>query len=154
LLAVVKTGPGDAALGPISGHAAVREITVSNMFDEADAAVSSSGLTEWTGGGGTGDYSIGQSAIVKLHTAHAGRSGRGRIFLPFLTEAAVTKGRIVGDALTLTAPAWAVWTNGLEFASPHATHTVWSELHGVGHSVDNYTLNPIPGFRRKRANEA
>jgi hypothetical protein len=153
VLAQVSSGPGAAALGPVSGTAAVREIDVFNMFDESDAAVGVSGLSSWTGGGGAGDYSIGQSAILRLHTAFAGRSGKGRMFLPFLTEAAITKGRIVGDALTATAPAWASWFGDLE--DDHTlTNTVWSEVLGTGHSVTGYAVNPIPGFRRRRANEA
>ena len=76
------------------------------------------------------------------------------MFIPFVTEAAVLKGRFTGDAATATAPAWKTWFDALAADDINAVHTVWSELHGTGHSVTSYSLNPIPGFRRKRANEA
>lgn len=152
-LSHLLAGPGDVALGGVSGTARVHEIAVTNQFDESDAAVSATGLTLWTGGGGTGDYSIGLSLVLKLHTSRAGRSGRGRMFLPFLTEAAVAKGRITGDVRDLTAGKWIDWHNHL-LLTYDLVRTVWSERLETGASVDTCTINPIPGFRRKRANEA
>ena len=153
MLTSILVGPGSAALGPVTGHAAVKEITVTNMFDLSDTAVATTGLTEWTGGGDTADYSIGLSAVLRFHTAFGGRSGKGRAFLPFLTESAVAKGRIIGDALTATAPAWKTWFDALN-SGEGWEQTVWSEKTLTGHAVTSYALNPIPGFRRKRANEA
>lgn len=152
--AAVTAGPGNDALGPVSGHAAVREITVRNQFDETDAAVVATGLTGWTGGGGTGDYTPGMCAVLRSHTATAGRSGRGRMFLPFMTEAAVLKGRLTGDAATLTAPAWETWFGALSAGDHNIRHTVWSEVNGTGHVVTSESLNPRPGWRRKQLAQA
>jgi hypothetical protein len=149
----IKSGPGTAGCGPCTEHIAVKQITVVNMTDDSDGFVITSGITNWTGGG-SGDYSPGLSAVLRLHTSHAGRSGKGRVFLPMVSEASLTLGRFVGDALTATAPAWEDWNIANIGSTVAVAQQVYSSTHDQAFAVGSYSLNPIPGFRRKRANEA
>lgn len=81
----------EVAITPLDGSSATQHFTPGTPGN-------------WTGGAGSAEYEPQIAAIVKLTTAHRGRSHRGRIYLPFTAESVVSKGAldstIAGDLTT------------------------------------------------------
>lgn len=65
-----------------------------------------SSYVQYTGSGGTGDLVPQVAAIIKLLTAKRGRSYRGRLFLPWVSEAALNFGNIAASNVTGLTTAW------------------------------------------------
>lgn len=105
------------------------------------------GTAKWNGGG-TGQ-SIPQCAgILKLQTGLAGRSHRGRIFIPFLGEGEQDGGTVI-DALA-TATAWATFANTLAALSPSLVVSIVSRKLSTLTPVTTYQGELISGTQRRR----
>jgi hypothetical protein len=70
------------------------------------------GAPPWQGGA-SGDYTPALSAIVKLSTLLRGRSHRGRIYTPLVSEAAATGGFINVATVAVMGAAWATTLTNL-----------------------------------------
>jgi hypothetical protein len=62
---------------------------------------------KWKGANAAAEFTPQAAAIVKLTTSLRGRSYRGRIFLPWVSEPSAQNGRLISGALT---PLQAAWT--------------------------------------------
>jgi hypothetical protein len=65
----------------------------------------SPGTSSWEGQG-SGEVAPALSALVKLTTAVRGRSFRGRVFTPWVTESVNNDGRLTSTALTNLTAGW------------------------------------------------
>lgn len=63
---------------------------------------------KWSGGT-TGDFLPAAAVLIKLTTAHRGRSFRGRVFLPFIGEGATSNGFINSTTANNLSTAWAAF---------------------------------------------
>lgn len=101
---------------------------------------------KWTGSAGVVDAVPAVSEIVTLRTTLRGRSYRGRVYIPFIGESAMSNGTITGIAAAQTA-----WTNFVAamIASP-ANLTVASYLHATSQDVVSATIQTIAGTQRRR----
>lgn len=68
---------------------------------------------QWLGGG-VGDVLPAVAVVVKLSTGLRGRSNRGRVFVPFTSEAGVTAGELNGGTQAIQQTAWESFVSGLE----------------------------------------
>ena len=61
----------------------------------------------------TGDMEPQCANIVKFLTAKRGRSFRGRVYLPFVAESAMSNGKLTGATVTAGQAAWVTFVNGM-----------------------------------------
>lgn len=69
--------------------------------------------TSWQGQTAS-DYMTAPAVIIKHVTAVRGRSGRGRIYLPFVAETQQNAGRITPGSVTNMTGAWVAFANAME----------------------------------------
>jgi hypothetical protein len=101
-----------------------------------------------------GSNGRGDSACINFRTTLGGRSGRGRIFLPYLTPSAIDTATGLLSA-TRTANVEALLTKALEAGAGHpinsdADQYVWSPLLGAGAPVTTRAVQRIPSRLRTR----
>jgi len=72
------------------------------------------GLVARWAGETAGDFLPSSAAVVKFQTLHRGRDNRGRVFLPFTGEAAVTDGFITGGTTLTMSTAWTAFATALQ----------------------------------------
>ena len=61
---------------------------------------------KWAGVGTSGDIIPAAAVVVSFRTALRGKSNRGRIYLPFVAEAALSSGTLVSTDVTAGQTAW------------------------------------------------
>jgi len=99
--------------------------------------------------GSGGSQSIPQGcALVKLATAATGRSGRGRVFLPWLGESSQDGGAILGVNQTNTTSGWVDFSNALVAGS--MALAVASYKHSTASQVLNLACESRSATQRKR----
>jgi hypothetical protein len=69
---------------------------------------------KWSGGDSPGDAIPQMAAIIKLVTSKRGRSYRGRVFIPWVTESNQTAGKIAGAAVTSLQSAWTTFVSDMD----------------------------------------
>lgn len=101
--------------------------------------------------GGTGGQMVPQvAALIKLLTGTSGRSGRGRIYLPFVAEGAMTTGQIDGTPLGQLQTAWEDLANALIANTPTMALAVASYLNETAAQVLAVQAEqPIATIRRR-----
>lgn len=102
--------------------ASITEVDITPL-DGTSGTISfnTAGSTHWAGSAG-GDWIPAVAALIKLGTPLRGRQHRGRIFLPFTSEAAVANGSILLSSVTVVTNAWVAFQAALVAMSP----TEWS----------------------------
>ncbi len=101
--------------------ASVSEVDITPLDGAtATASFSTGSPAKWSGSAG-GDAEIAGAALVKLSTPTRGRSFRGRVFLPFTSEAATANGFLVAGLPGTMTTAWEGFRTALEaLTSPWA----------------------------------
>lgn len=117
-------------------------------------------LASWVGIGGT-DWEPAVSVVLTCYTGIGTRSDRGRIYLPFIGESAISKGFVTYPAIAAAEAAWNTWMSAMGddgftpiVASLITTHT----SHGVpttpstphGTPINRVKLQPVAGTQRRR----
>lgn len=104
---------------------------------------------KWSGVQATGDYSVVESIVVSLRTAVRGPRGRGRLFLPFPAESAVTNGFLnTGNNTTMTG-AWNLFLVNLVGCEL----VVASYKHATQAQVGVVLVDPVIHAQRRRAKQ-
>lgn len=68
---------------------------------------------KWKGANASAEFAPQVAALIKLTTSLRGRSYRGRIFLPWVCEPAMSSGRLITGALTPLQGAWTAFRSNL-----------------------------------------
>lgn len=97
----------------------VTSLTITKLDGTPDSVVypTTDVVTNWSGSGGA-QYIPQASALVKLLTGTGGRRGRGRVFLPMLSEGAQDAGQVDGTRVANTTTGWDDFANALVANSP------------------------------------
>lgn len=109
----------------------------------------------WAGGSG-GEFVPAASAIVKLSTGVRGRDNRGRVYLPFISEAAMADGQVSAGTLAAMVTAWSDFLIDLAAHTPSVEMVVasYDRAHaGAGaHATAVITAAPerVLGTQRRR----
>lgn len=103
--------------------------------------------THWQGGVG-GQYIPAAAGVVKITTAKRGRSYRGRIFLPFVAEAAQQNGTTTGTLAADCTGAWSTFETNM-LASDWATGVASYKL-GTWEKSTAITCESVLGTQRRR----
>lgn len=124
--------------------------TIITRLDGVSAGVqfATGGGAKWTGGSGT-DPILQGAQVVTLRTLIGGRSYRGRIYLPWISEAAQSKGLVTPATVTSMQTAWNTFRGAMETAqySPQ----VVSALHSTSQQVSAFVVRGNLTTQRRRA---
>jgi hypothetical protein len=115
-------GTGEGLAGALSSEAianmfhtmsddAVADHVVITALDGVSGPVPYT-LTDWVGTE-SAEFVPAASCCLTLYTGAGGRSNRGRIYLPFLSESVQNDGHFIGDAATVVEPAWNAWASAM-----------------------------------------
>lgn len=117
----------------------ISQLVVTKLDGTADGVVFNTGVEAKWDGGESGQWVPTVAALVKLGTGGGGRSGRGRVFLPFVGETAMTNGLINASQRTETTDAWTAFLTSLlgyvtpvELCVASYTHSTWRPVIAVG----------------------
>jgi hypothetical protein len=132
-----------------SGHVATRQII------PLDGSTATATLTATIVAGGSGGDWVPQSAVlVKHQTAHRGRSGRGRTYLPLIGEMNISAGIFDPGVISTVQPAWDTFLSTMNTAnwSPVVAH--YDRAHsGVGaaaYPILRYVVEGFTATQRRR----
>jgi len=83
--------------------------------------------------------------VVSFHTGVASRRARGRIYLPFVTEAAITDGFTTSGNMVTAAAAWNTFLSSMgdDGFTPIVASTILDHTHTT-HNVDGSVTRGIP----------
>lgn len=135
----------------VGNSGAVQEVDITPLDGvTATQSFNTGAPAKWTGPGG--GQQIPQSAcLVKLSTGLRGRSRRGRIFLPFMSEAAIANGIIGGATVAAAQTAWDAFVAALVAdATTPSTLSVASYKTASAVSVDNVLIEQVAATQRRR----
>ena len=123
------------------------DITKLDGSSATQSFVTGSGA-KWTGGTAGGDPIPAQCTIVKLATALRGPRYRGRLFLPYLSEAEQSVGNITPATVTTMSAAWVTFANAV--ATAGAALGVASYVGSVWTQVVNIAVEGTAATQRRR----
>jgi hypothetical protein len=102
---------------------------------------------KWTGGT-AGDYIPNLALIVKETTGKRGKSYRGRIYLPAITEASQINGVLTPATVTTMQTAWNTFYTAMSTAT--VIPCVVSQKLGTAENVTTFTVEPMAATQRMR----
>lgn len=105
------------------------------------------GEDNWIGGT-AGDFSPASSCVVAFATGERGRSKRGRVYLPFIAEAAITDGSMTAGLDTTVSEAWAAFQDALSDVS--MTLVVASYKLVEATAITGFSVKSAIGTQRRR----
>lgn len=90
--------------------------------------------------------------VTTIKTAYAGRSYRGRNYLPAMAEGNSTNGLFTTGATTPVANAWTTFLGhyGASGSDTNWRFVVWSDKLNVGTNVTSFVVRSNPGVIRRR----
>lgn len=129
----------------------VTSLTITKLDGTIDSVIhpTTNVATNWSGSGGV-DYIPQASAIVKLLTGTGGRRGRGRVFLPMLSEGSQDAGGIDGTRAANTTDGWVDFSNALVANSPSMALAVASYVGSFANQVLATTCELRSATQRRR----
>lgn len=128
----------------------IRSLSITKLDGSPDAAIFPTDLSAvWQGGTG-GQYLPPCCGLVKFGTGGGGRRGRGRAFLPFLGEGAVTDGVINGSQQTDVTAGWTNFRPALALGAKPAAHVVASYTGGTIRAVTTSACEALMATQRRR----
>lgn len=150
VLGVVSGAVTGQMWGPVSDGAAVDRMTCQKL-DGTSAPVELATTDDADFVGQTPGNPIPQSAaIIKLTTALGGRSHRGRLYLPYVSEGAQNNGSIPDDITGPTTDAWTDFQTAIGAASPACEVVVASYLLETAARVTGFVCESPTGTQRRR----
>jgi hypothetical protein len=132
---------------PVSLSASINQMAITPLDGSSATLIQSVSGTIWTGGQG-GDFIPQASALVSLRTTLRGKSKRGRVFLPFLGEAAQANGSLVSTIVTAGQTGWTNFVTTL--AASVTDLVVASYLLSSAQNVSNANVESLIGTQRRR----
>lgn len=148
LVAALVTNTQAHQFDGISEDCFVQELQITPLDGVGATRIEPLGFgSAWTGAGGA-DFMPQVACLVKLQTGLRGRSRRGRIFLPFISEGGVTDGHLAGTWATDGPTAWEAWRAAM--ATAHWELQVASYLDSISTSVTLATLEQFTATQRRR----
>lgn len=90
----------------VAGSAQVQEIVVTPLDGTSGSVTFAKNTLPAYGGGAGGDPVPAVAAIAKLTTGVRGRSNRGRVYIPFISEGQMVNGQITGGGDVFMSTAW------------------------------------------------
>jgi hypothetical protein len=102
---------------------------------------------KWTGGT-AGDWIPNEAIIVKETTMKRGKSYRGRIYLPYVTEASQINGVLTPASVATMQTAWNAWYVAMSAAT--VIPVVVSQKLATKENIATLTVEPVAATMRRR----
>lgn len=135
----------------VSSTAVVKEIQITPL-DGVSATVGFAPATpaSWTGGQ-SGDFSPATAVLVKLTTAHRGRTARGRLFLPYTGESAMSDGNLDSGIQSSMQTEWTAFNGAIASdADTPMSIVVASYKLATIENVTSFFVEPVLATQRRR----
>jgi hypothetical protein len=127
----------DIAITPLDGVSATQHFTPS---DEATFT-----------GGSSGDFVPAVSVLVKLSTSLRGRSHRGRVFLPFITEGNISNGALSSTPQATMQTGWESFKSNLDSDPDGPFHLVVASYKlATTHVLSSINVEGMTATQRRR----
>jgi hypothetical protein len=139
--------------GGISQGASVVEVDVIRLDGTSPTGVLSTGSpSKWTGGSGsTSDPFVPNAPIlVSFKTSQRGPAHRGRIYLPFVAENAITDGSLDSGVRSSMQTAWDTFLTAMGTGGSVAQLGVASYKHSSWLSTGTLNVETILGTQKRR----
>lgn len=136
---------------PCTNQLLLDNVTITKLDGTPDGRVyplSVLTAANWPDNSGSLDYSPQVAALVKMQSGATGRSGRGRVFLPFVAESVVTGGQINETSTTPCTEAWVDLANAL--VADNRALAVASYKNAAASQVLNLACQTNTATQRKR----
>jgi len=114
----------------------------------ASVIVTNSSVAKWKGPISTNNAVPQVAALLKLLTGTRGRTGRGRVYLPFADESVIDVGRLAGGTVSSMQSAWDTFRAAMTSAS-HAM-VVASYVTPAARSTTAATVESLLATQRRR----
>jgi hypothetical protein len=131
----------------VSARARIQTIQITQL-DGTSGAVGFPGAGTNTVGGGSAENIVEGCTLVRFHTNRKGAQGRGRLYLPFLPEDAVSGGKLLGS--NLSAPVTGFQTFQSALKDDGYDQVVASYTHNAIYTIISTTVDPVMGVQRRR----
>jgi hypothetical protein len=108
-------------------------------------------VAHWHGPQTTQDVDPQVCALIKLVTAKRGRAYRGRVYLPFVSEAAKAAGQLDSTTVTNATTAWAAFVAAMASAGTHlavASYKNSTQETVVAAAMEHYTATQRRRLKR------
>jgi hypothetical protein len=148
VFAILDANVDGAMWYSVSSAASIVTVSLTKL-DGVSAAVDfpTGSPAKWTGS--IGGQSIPQlAALVKATTGFRGPKNRGRMFIPFTSEAAQADGVIDAGQLAAGQTAWDDWRDDLNAAN--LVPVVASYKHSTAEGISKYLCEAESGTQRRR----
>ncbi len=132
----------------VSGRATITGISI-QALDGESGTLNFPFQSEHLVGLGSAECAIEACTLVQFKTTQKGARGRGRIYLPFLPEDAVSGGKLVGSNLTVPHTGFQAWKDDM-VANDQIVLVVASYTHSDQHTVLSVNIDPVIGIQRRR----
>lgn len=142
----IDTAAAAGMWGQIVNGATMTKLTVTPLDGTSASFELATSGAKWTGTAGAVDFIPQVAEVVTLKTGTRGRSTRGRVYLPFIGESAVSNGSITGAAATQTA--WNTFLSTMNTASYPVV--VASYKLAARFDVTSIVVQIIAGTQRRR----
>lgn len=148
IAASVDANVTTAMWGTVVNGASVNHLVVTPLDGAGASYTLNTTGAKWTGSGGVADPCVQCAVMIKLSTTLRGRSNRGRLYLPFTSEAVSGGGVIAAGTQTTVQNAWNAFLTAMVAAGSQPV--VASYLHATQHPVSAYTVELAMGTQRRR----
>ena len=133
----------------VNGGGTINTVVVTKLDGVSAGVVFSTGGGAVWQGGGSGEPIPQGCAVVTFRTTQRGRSGRGRVYLPWITEPNQTAGVLSASAVTACQTAWDAFATALSTATYPLV--VVSGVLGVANLTQSQLVRPFLKTQRRRA---
>lgn len=134
---------------PVAGTSTqVDQVRITPLDGTTAGVVKTASGTKWSAGS-SGDPILQGAAVVSFATAVRGPRGRGRVYLPWIGEAAQTAGVLASASVTALGTAWTNFVNAMGTGG-YPLHVV-SAVHSDSNVVTGVTIRSFLKTQRRRA---
>ncbi len=132
---------------PVCSTSGVDSLSITPLDGSSATVLFTTESSNWTGET-EGDWSPASAPVVAFSTGLRGRSYRGRLFLPFCAEGAISDGALTGALAADVQDAWIAFAGDLSVTA--VSHVVASYKHASATAVTAYTVASAIGTQRRR----
>jgi len=132
---------------PVCSTSGIDSLSITPLDGSSATVLFTTESSLWTGET-AGDWSPASAPVVAFATGLRGRSYRGRLFLPFCAEGAISDGSLTGTLAADVVDAWISFQGYL--SETPVTHVVASYKHATAAPVTSYTVASAIGTQRRR----
>lgn len=150
LYADIGVHVSSSMFGAFTEDVKATEVTITDL-DGSTQPLTFPGWANWRGGRNTGPECIPQACVtVSEYTSQPGRSGRGRMYLPFIAETAAQQGYVAAADVASMQTAWDDFIADLLAETTPITLGVASRTDEAFYDIQSVVIRNVISTQRRR----